>query len=443
MMQLFQRSSALSSRKRIGIAVLVFLMAVVVLSGCGARTQSTDHLPTAEQRNAAIVAIAQQFGATEDIEAARVALAPLNLPNPGQSVLALAEAYIAEGRDIRTTVELVVLAKALIPVSRMAEEFLAREGGNSGVPAAVALAPTATATATPTDTPQPPTDTPTPEPTATPTATPEPTATPTETPLAQPQAVTSSAINVRSGPGTAFAVVGQLQPNRPVDILGSNADRTWWQVLLPNGNEGWVAASVVDVTGPVDGVASVTNIPTAPPRPTAPPQATTAPATQAPVQTGMDFRIIKQRMLTIDENGGCRGMFNGFVKVIDANGNPLNGVSVKAIFQSEANNRDGKPDEIRLSGSKGSDFRGNPDEGWLQFDFYSRGDQVVVVADVDGRQVTSDVSRSLDVEDEKIGAELLMASGYCNSIEACQLGIDTNTLCRFHYSWEVVFQRRY
>jgi hypothetical protein len=69
-----------------------------------------------------------------------VALAPLDLPNPGQAVLALAEAYIAEGRDARTTVGLIALAKALGPVSRMAEEFLAREGASSGVPAAVARA---------------------------------------------------------------------------------------------------------------------------------------------------------------------------------------------------------------------------------------------------------------------------------------------------------------
>lgn len=429
--------------------MFVLLAVAALVSGCASRSNPSTQPQTAEQRNAAIVAIAQQFGASEDLEAAQIALAPLNLPNPGQSVLALAEAYIAEGQDARTAVALVALAKALGPVSRMAEDFLAREGANSGVPAAVALAPTATPLPAPTDTPVPPTDTPTPEPTATPTDTPEPTATPTETPLAQPQAVAGSAINVRGGPGTAFAVVGQLQPGRPVDILGRNADRTWWQVLLGNGNEGWVAASVVDVSGPLDTVAVTANIPAAPtqaPRPTAAPQPAAPPAaqpTQPPAQSGNDFVIVKQRMLTIDENSGCMGNHNAFVKVIDNNGNPINGVAVKAIFQSQALNQDGKPDEIRLSGSKGSDFRGNPDQGWLQFDFYKRGDQVVVVFDVDGRQVTSDVSRTLEVEDEKIGPELLMANGYCNSLEACQLGIDTNSLCRYHYSWEVVFQRRY
>ena len=286
-MQLSQRSSALLISKQVRIVALLFLIAAVVLSGCGARTNPTDQPPTAEQRNAAIVAIAQQFGATEDIEAARVALAPLDLPNPGQAVLALAEAYIAEGRDARTTVGLIALAKALGPVSRMAEEFLAREGANSGVPGAVALAPTATWTPEPTATPVPPTDTPTPEPTTAPTDTPQPTATPTETALAQPQAVAGSAINVRSGPGTAFAVVSQLQPKSPVDILGSNADRSWWQVLQGNGNEGWVAASVVDVTGPVDSVAVAANIPVAPtpaPRPTAAPVAVQPTQPPAPAQ---------------------------------------------------------------------------------------------------------------------------------------------------------------
>jgi hypothetical protein len=114
-----------------------------------------------------------------------------------------------------------------------------------------------------------------------------------------------------------------------------------------------------------------------------------------------------------------------------------------AVWQSEAMRQDGKPDLIVISGSKGSDFRGAPDEGWAQIDMYKRGDQVKIVRDVDGREVTSEVSRSLDVEDEKIGADLLLANGYCASLEDCQQRINENTLCRFHYSWEVVFQRTY
>ncbi len=152
------RRNAPASTKIARVAVFVLLAVAALLSGCGSRSNPSTQPQTAEQRNAAIVAIAQQFGATEDLEAAQVALVPLSLPNPGQSVLALAEAYIAEGQDTRTTVELVALAKALGPVSRMAEDFLAREGANSGVPAAVAMAPTATPMPTPTATPVPPTE---------------------------------------------------------------------------------------------------------------------------------------------------------------------------------------------------------------------------------------------------------------------------------------------
>ena len=49
--------------------------------------------------------------------------------------------------------------------------------------------------------------------------------------------------NIRSGPGTNFAVVGQMQPGDQLPILGSNADRTWWQVETADG-PAWVAASV-------------------------------------------------------------------------------------------------------------------------------------------------------------------------------------------------------
>lgn len=438
-----QRKAPLSPR-RAGVATLFLMAAIALLAACGSSDTSSVQPQTPEQRDAAIMAIAQQFGATQDLEAARVALAELSVQDPAQAVLALAESSIAQNQNIQTTAQLVALAKALGPLSRMAEDFLAAKGQDSGVPAAMAMAPTHTSTATATAVP--PTETPTPEPTATPTETPQPTATPTETAVAQPQASTTSAINVRSGPGTGYPVVAQLQPGRPVDILGRDADGAWWQVLLGNGDEGWVAASVVDVSGPVDEVEVAANIPPAPVQPTPRPQPTAAPAaqpTQPPARSGNDFVIVKQRMLTIDENSGCMGNHNAFVKVIDINGNPINGVAVKAIYQSQALNQDGKPDEIRLSGSKGSDFRGNPDQGWLQFDFYKRGDQVVVVSDVGGRQVTSDVSRTLEVEDEKIGAELLLATGYCSSLEDCQQRIDTNTLCRYHYSWEVVFQRQY
>lgn len=419
--------------------MFVLLAVAALVSGCASRSNPSTQPQTAEQRNAAIVAIAQQFGASEDLEAAQIALAPLNLPNPGQSVLALAEAYIAEGQDARTAVALVALAKALGPVSRMAEDFLAREGANSGVPAAVALAPTATPLPAPTDTPVPPTDTPTPEPTATPTDTPEPTATPTETPLAQPQAVAGSAINVRGGPGTAFAVVGQLQPGRPVDILGRNADGAWWQVLLGNGNEGWVAASVVDVTGPVDGVAVAANIPVAPtqaPRPTAAPatQPTAAPAvqpTQAPAPSG-GYALVTFRLRSVgtDSQRCDGGDHNIFVTVVDAGGSPIDGVRVQEVFTGD----------IKVTGAQGKGA------GRAEWDIYRGGGGVVQIVDENNNPISA---QTPGMSADWPPIDLMYDAGYCNckphpDKESCRADLESKNyfFAVGHYVYEVTFRRQ-
>lgn len=63
--------------------------------------------------------------------------------------------------------------------------------------------------------------------------------------VVEPAVFTGSGVaNLRSGPGTSFAIVGQMQPGESLPIIGSNVDRTWWQVQTPNG-PAWVADSVV------------------------------------------------------------------------------------------------------------------------------------------------------------------------------------------------------
>lgn len=432
-----QRRNALEAAKVIGVAALVVLATAALLSGCGSREPSNSQPQTAEQRNAALVAIAQQFGATQDFEAAQVALGELALPNPAQSVLALAESYIAQGQDTRTAVELVALAHALGPISRMAQDFLAREAGNSGVPAALALAPTDTPVP-PTDTPAPPTETPTPEATATPTDTPAPTVEPTATAIPQPQASTTSPINVRSGPSTAFPVVAQLQPGRPVDILASNADRTWWQVLLGNGDEGWVAATVVDVTGPVDGVAVAANIPAAPtqaPRPTAAPQPTSAPVVVQPTQPpapsssgGYVMTEFRLRPVGTDSQRCDGGDHNIFVKVVDAGGNPIDGVRVRENYTGE----------VKVTGVKGP--------GRAEWDIYRGGGGVVQIVD-ENNNALSDSTPGMSADWPPI--DLMYAAGYCNckphpDRASCQADLESKNyfFAVGHYVYEVTFQRR-
>jgi uncharacterized protein YraI len=59
-------------------------------------------------------------------------------------------------------------------------------------------------------------------------------------------------VNVRSGPGLEYTRIGILTFADSLDITGQNADATWLRVNF-NGQEGWVAASVVQVTGDVEG----------------------------------------------------------------------------------------------------------------------------------------------------------------------------------------------
>jgi dienelactone hydrolase len=62
---------------------------------------------------------------------------------------------------------------------------------------------------------------------------------------AGPAVFTGSGLaNLRAGPGVDFAVVGQMQPGDSLALVGSNVDRTWWQVQTPDGLA-WVADSVI------------------------------------------------------------------------------------------------------------------------------------------------------------------------------------------------------
>ncbi len=49
--------------------------------------------------------------------------------------------------------------------------------------------------------------------------------------------------NLRAGPSTAFAVVGQMPAGASLPLLGSNTDRTWWQVQSASG-PAWVSGAV-------------------------------------------------------------------------------------------------------------------------------------------------------------------------------------------------------
>ncbi len=104
---------------------------------------------------------------------------------------------------------------------------------------------------------------PTPVPSASPAANAAPEATPAPLTATTGLFVTSQfRVNVRSGPGTEFTILGKLTPADSLDITGQNTDATWLRVNF-NGQEGWMFAKVVDVTGALETAPVVEAGPTA------------------------------------------------------------------------------------------------------------------------------------------------------------------------------------
>ena len=85
-----------------------------------------------------------------------------------------------------------------------------------------------------------------------------------------PIVVAPQVVNVRSGPGTGYGVVGKSQAGQRYAITGKSADSAWWQIDF-GGKKGWVAASVASAAGPIETVPVVKDVappPTVAPKPT-------------------------------------------------------------------------------------------------------------------------------------------------------------------------------
>jgi len=107
---------------------------------------------------------------------------------------------------------------------------------------------------------------------------PEPTvAPPTPTEAAPGIVAGEDGVNVRTGPGINYALLGYLQPGSEAPLTGRYED--WWQVLY-NGSPGWVFGELVTAR---NGEAVPQVEP--PPTPLPPPTATPVPPTDTPVPT--------------------------------------------------------------------------------------------------------------------------------------------------------------
>lgn len=113
-------------------------------------------------------------------------------------------------------------------------------------------------------------------------------------------------VNIRSGDGTDYSIVGSLRQGESAVILGiSNTGSGWYRVQLANGTVGWVAGGVVTVTG------DISRVPRVAPPATPTPIATSTPALPDATITGVryDRGQIKQGeafqiIVTVRNNSG-------------------------------------------------------------------------------------------------------------------------------------------
>lgn len=119
--------------------------------------------------------------------------------------------------------------------------------------------------------------------------------------------VGAQVLNIRSGPGTNFPVIGAARTGDQGEIVGRSADGRWWAVSIPSapGGIGWVSSDFVLATN-AESVPVIASPPTPTPRPTntpVPPRPTNTPAPQATATPAAQINFSADR--TSIQQGQC------------------------------------------------------------------------------------------------------------------------------------------
>ena len=169
------------------------------------------------------------------------------------------------------------------------------------------------------------------------------TAPPTPTPPPQPMANIGTLMNVRSGPGLNYNIIGTANPGQQFPITGKNPGLgDWWEIEYTETLRAWVYGPLVNASN-VSGVGLAQFIP-APPPPTATPIPLPT-AVPAPTQ-----RPAPRYQYSITNQGSCPRndkvtYFEG--NTYDKNNSPKNGVCLHIAFFGPRNTKCsgcGKPD---------------------------------------------------------------------------------------------------
>lgn len=154
----------------------------------------------------------------------------------------------------------------------------------------------------------------------------------TLTPTPYPQVQTMQGVNVRSGPGIEYPVLGTTTAGERYAVLASTADQSWWQIDF-NNQAGWVFATLAQATA-IDNVSVMVNLPPTPiPVPTATPIPPTPTATVAPTPY-LPFLLSSQG--TCVPNAAMT-YFEG--KVLNREGEAVNGVCVHVAYEGPRNTK--------------------------------------------------------------------------------------------------------
>ncbi|MDX1523698.1 MAG: hypothetical protein R3264_18865, partial [Anaerolineae bacterium] len=146
---------------------------------------------------------------------------------------------------------------------------------------------------------------------------------------------------------------------------------------------------------------TATSVPTDTPIPEPP---TPAPPTDTPEPPppATDFVLREAYLIPNPAYNSCPGSHQIFVTVVDAAGNPLDGVTVEDTFRAVP---------PKISGEKGP--------GKLEYDLWNNGFSLEITKKADGSPATSDVTPKLSSWDEDIPNEWLVEANYCTDLNDC------------------------
>ncbi|MCZ0938420.1 MAG: excalibur calcium-binding domain-containing protein [Caldilineaceae bacterium] len=110
---------------------------------------------------------------------------------------------------------------------------------------------------------------------------------PTATPVAVPHfTVNSEQVNVRTGPGTVFSIIGTVEQGDRFDVGGRNAAGDWLEFCCVNGQHGWIYAPLLIVNQEISSIPLAQDIPAAPVPTNTPVPSQNTPAPQPPPAQG-------------------------------------------------------------------------------------------------------------------------------------------------------------